>query len=159
MFDQAVPPVLQGLRQAQHLARLAHDDQLAARLHPGMFDCADQFRTVASFALRATFPLTDKPMPELPEGDPLGVLGFAEDALRGFQEVDFAGAANRLIPHQAGFADLEQSAADYLHLFALPNLWFHLTTAFAILRKEGVLVGKADFDGWHSYPPGFSWDD
>lgn len=159
MFAQAVPPALQGLRQAQHLARLAGDEMLAARLHPGMFDCADQLRTVASFALRATFPLTEKPMPELPEGDPLGVLGFAEDALRGLQEVDFAGAAARRITHQAGFAELDQSASDYLHLFALPNLWFHLTTAFAILRKEDAAVGKADFDGLHSYPPGFSWED
>ena len=60
--------------------------------------------------------------------------------------------------HRAGFAYLDQSAADYLHQFAIPNLWFHLSMAYAILRQAGADVGKADFDGLHSYPTGFAFD-
>ena len=37
--------------------------------------------------------------------------------------------------------------ADYLNHFALPNFYFHLTTAFAILRHCGVDIGKEDFLG------------
>jgi hypothetical protein len=36
---------------------------------------------------------------------------------------------------------------DYLHHFALPNFYFHLTAAYAILRQSGVEIGKRDFLG------------
>ena len=35
--------------------------------------------------------------------------------------------------------------ADYLRQFAQPNFYFHLTTAYAILRHNGVDLGKRDF--------------
>ncbi len=38
-------------------------------------------------------------------------------------------------------------AEEYLHEVALPNFYFHLTTAYAILRHAGVDVGKMDYLG------------
>ncbi|RMJ27542.1 hypothetical protein PHISP_01599 [Aspergillus sp. HF37] len=40
---------------------------------------------------------------------------------------------------------IEMSNAMYAHTIALPNIFFHLTTAYAILRKEGVPLGKRDY--------------
>jgi hypothetical protein len=40
---------------------------------------------------------------------------------------------------------VEMSNAMYAHTIALPNIFFHLTTAYAILRKEGVPLGKRDY--------------
>jgi uncharacterized protein len=37
--------------------------------------------------------------------------------------------------------------SDYLHHFVLPNFYFHLTTAYDILRHSGVEIGKRDFFG------------
>ena len=37
------------------------------------------------------------------------------------------------------------SAEDYLKTWALPNMFFHITTAYAILRHNGVALGKSDF--------------
>jgi hypothetical protein len=37
--------------------------------------------------------------------------------------------------------------ADYLNHFVLPNFYFHLTTAYAILRQCGLDIGKRDFLG------------
>lgn len=37
------------------------------------------------------------------------------------------------------------SAQDYLQTWALPNMYFHITTAYAILRHNGVVLGKADY--------------
>jgi hypothetical protein len=37
----------------------------------------------------------------------------------------------------------------------MPNFLFHASMAFAILRANGIEIGKADFDGLHDYPPGF----
>ena len=36
-------------------------------------------------------------------------------------------------------------AQDYLQAWALPNMYFHLTTAYTILRHNGVVIGKSDF--------------
>jgi len=76
-------------------------------------------------------------------------------ALGALAPPDFAGAEGRRITHRAGFADLDQSAAEFLHLFGMPNFIFHATMGFAVLRAEGLDIGKADFDGLHDYPAGF----
>jgi hypothetical protein len=39
-------------------------------------------------------------------------------------------------------------ARDYVLSFALPNFFFHVTTAYALLRHKGVPLGKLDFLGW-----------
>jgi hypothetical protein len=36
-------------------------------------------------------------------------------------------------------------AQDYLQAWALPNMYFHITTAYTILRHNGVVIGKSDF--------------
>ncbi|CAN9450077.1 unnamed protein product [Alternaria alternata] len=36
-------------------------------------------------------------------------------------------------------------AAEYISRFAHPNMWFHIVTAYDILRMKGVDVGKMDF--------------
>ena len=43
--------------------------------------------------------------------------------------------------------ELHFTARDYLLRFALPNFFFHLTTAYAILRHHGVALGKPDYLG------------
>ena len=68
---------------------------------------------------------------------------------------EFEGAETRVIRHQAGFAVLEQTGVDFLHLFGLPNFFFHMTMGYAALRAAGVPLGKADFDGFHAYPADF----
>lgn len=42
-------------------------------------------------------------------------------------------------------AELKFSGLDYLNTWALPNFYFHLTMAYAILRHNGVELGKRDF--------------
>ena len=161
MYAASVPVAVQALDQALVLLDHATPQMLTATLHPGMFDCATQFAMVADFALRATHPLIGRDVPDVEVVEDLEglrrrlVLVRAE--VMSLTPETFADAATRRITHQAGFADLEQSGAEYLQHFALPNLWFHLSMAFAILRAQGAPVGKAEFDGLHVYPPGFSW--
>ena len=97
-------------------------------------------------------------LPHIPA--PLPVLGLprivaAKLALDALPPEAFAGAEGRRIRHRAGFAELDQSGAEYLHLFGMPNFIFHTTMAFAVLRAQGIEIGKADFDGLHDYPHGF----
>ena len=48
---------------------------------------------------------------------------------------------------KAGPRELSFSGRDYLFNFVIPNLYFHLMATYAILRHNGVDVGKMDFLG------------
>lgn len=59
----------------------------------------------------------------------------------------FEGAEARTISLKAGPRDLSFPAMQYYHSYAVPNFYFHMTTAYNILRTNGVAVGKTDFLG------------
>jgi uncharacterized protein len=56
-------------------------------------------------------------------------------------------AVDREITFKAGPMELKFKGGEYLTRWALPNFYFHLTTAYAILRHNGVPIGKLDFLG------------
>ncbi|MEC7763469.1 MAG: DUF1993 family protein [Pseudomonadota bacterium] len=162
LYQASVPVFLHYLEQARGLvsACRGRGELLEARLAPDMFSAAQQFATAAGFALRGTFPLIGEAVPEFPSAamDREGILAridFAHERLVTMDPATFEGAETRRIKHLAGFADLDQSGAQYLNMFAMPNFVFHLSIGFAVLRQGGLEIGKADFDGLHDYPPGF----
>lgn len=57
----------------------------------------------------------------------------------------FADADARPIHIKAGAREFDFTGADYLRIWAIPNFYFHVTTAYNILRHNGVPLGKADF--------------
>jgi uncharacterized protein len=59
----------------------------------------------------------------------------------------FEGAEARSITIKAGPRELSFPAAQYYHSYAIPNFYFHMTTCYAILRANGVEIGKTDFLG------------
>ncbi len=133
---------------------------LMGRPAQGMMPAGQQVATAAQFTLRIAFPLIGERVPE-PRGgfdrDGLrGRLGGARDLLRGLAPEAFAGAEERIIRAQAGFADLTLTGEAFLHEFGLPNLYFHHAMAHVALKQAGVPLGKADYDGKHDYPEGFS---
>ena len=66
--------------------------------------------------------------------------------LDGFTADDFAGATNKVVS-QPRWKGEWMTGQDYLLQHGLPNFYFHLTTAYAILRHNGVGVGKRDYLG------------
>lgn len=60
-------------------------------------------------------------------------------------------AESLLVTDIAGEAEVHLSGNRFAHEYALPNFFFHLCMAYAILRHEDVPLGKADFDGFHLY--------
>ncbi|MDP9000415.1 MAG: DUF1993 domain-containing protein [Myxococcota bacterium] len=66
--------------------------------------------------------------------------------LEGFSAKDFQGAAARVVT-QPRWEGKVMTGADYFLEHALPNFFFHITHAFAILRHNGVNVGKRDYLG------------
>jgi hypothetical protein len=59
----------------------------------------------------------------------------------------FADADARVINIKASPRELTFPAPTYLHSFAIPNFYFHMTMAYAILRANGLEIGKGDFLG------------
>jgi uncharacterized protein len=121
------------------------------------FPAAQQFGTAAGFALRIACPLAGREVPDFP-GALAPRLAVVRAVLGAMRPDEFLGAEDRIITHRAGEAVLEQTAPDFLYLYGLPNFFFHLTMGYASLRAAGVPLGKADFDGFHAYPPGFSFE-
>lgn len=162
LYSASVPVFLHYLdRLALLVERTAGREQvLAGRLAPDMFSAAQQVATAAGFALRVAYPLAGQVVPPVADLglDRIGLgrrIAAACTALRALDAADFENAAERRIRHRAGFAELDQSGAEFLHLFGMPNFLFHVSMTFAVLRAEGVELGKADFDGLHDYPHGF----
>lgn len=59
----------------------------------------------------------------------------------------FEGAEARTVVIKAGSRELTFPGAQYLSTYALPNFYFHMGTAYNILRSNGVAIGKVDFLG------------
>ena len=59
----------------------------------------------------------------------------------------YDGAEARTITVKAGPRELTFPAVQYLNGYAIPNFYFHMTTAHNILRSNGVEIGKVDFLG------------
>jgi uncharacterized protein len=130
---------------------------LGARLAPDMLPLSTQCEIATNFTLRAAFPLAGLTIPTYGEHvatfDGLQArVARATGLLQSLQPTQFAVAHERYIDSQAGDAHLKLPAVEFLCHYALPNFFFHLSTVYAILRHQGVPLGKAQFDGFHVYP-------
>ena len=67
--------------------------------------------------------------------------------IQSIPDAAFADAEGRTIMVKAGPRELSFGAPQYYGGYAIPNFYFHMTTAYAILRANGVDVGKGDFLG------------
>ncbi|HYJ40109.1 MAG TPA: DUF1993 family protein, partial [Steroidobacteraceae bacterium] len=65
---------------------------------------------------------------------------------------DFDGAATRVVS-QPRWKGEWMTGADYFVQHSVPNFFFHLATAYAILRHNGVSIGKRDFLGAQTKRP------
>ena len=69
------------------------------------------------------------------------VLGIVES----FKPEQLEGSENREITIKIPTGELKFSGLDYVNGWAMPNFYFHATTAYAILRHNGIELGKKDF--------------
>jgi hypothetical protein len=153
MYHASVTVFRHYLARMAEMVEKAGPEALEAQIADA-FPAGQQFATAAGFTLRIACSLAGREVPDLPQA--LGPrLAVARAMLGAMTPSDFDGAEARVIRHQAGFAELEQSGTEFLYLYGLPNFFFHLTMGYAALRAAGVPLGKADFDGFHAYPADF----
>jgi hypothetical protein len=124
---------------------------LTLRLAPDQFPLARQVQIVCDTAKMATARVTGKEAPSQPDTEKtLGELQARIKSVLAWLDAltakDFEGAATRTIS-QPRWEGKTMTGADYFLEHAVPNFYFHLTTAYAILRHNGVDLGKKDFLG------------
>jgi hypothetical protein len=126
---------------------------LQARLFPDMFPLVRQVQIAADFAKGTTARLAGVEVPRYDDNEQsfselqqriTKTLGFVDSVEQALVDA----GAQRAITHGAGErARHFPSGEAYVTRFALPNFFFHVTTAYAILRHNGVPIGKKDFIG------------
>jgi len=126
---------------------------LQSRLYPDMFSLLRQVQIASDFAKSVSARLAGVEVPKLEDNEQT----FAELQTRidwvlayigGLASSHFDAAATREIVTQAGTPREKIFAGQsYLLNYGLPHFFFHATTAYAILRHNGVEVGKKDYIG------------
>ena len=125
---------------------------LASRLAPDMFPLVRQVQIACDFAKGPMARLAGIDNPKFEDvestfGELKARITRTIEFVNSVPEASFTGAEDRDITIQAGSQTLEFKGLPYLIGFALPNLNFHLAMAYAILRHNGVEIGKRDYIG------------
>lgn len=125
---------------------------LQARLYPDMFPLTRQVQIACDFCKGATARLAGAEVPKYEDTE----QSFAELKARiaktlafidSFKPTQIDGSEERDITTSAGPNSKTFKGQAYLVHYALPQFFFHATTAYAILRHNGVEIGKRDFIG------------
>ncbi|MFI5260426.1 MAG: DUF1993 family protein [Candidatus Paceibacteria bacterium] len=121
---------------------------LADRLWPDMFPLAKQVQVACDNAKGAAARLAGVEMPKFEDTEQtfaelIARIDKTVEFLNSIPESAFAEAATRqiVLPY---FPDKYMTGFDYAREYALPNFFFHVVTAYGLIRKNGVAIGKAD---------------
>ncbi len=162
MYQISIPVFVRGLRalsgyldkgRADAEARkFAPDVLVQARLAPDMHPLSRQVQIASDMVKNGAARLAGLEPPSYPDTESNFEELQARIAktiafLEGITEAQLDGCETRQITLKFPGQEMTFSGADYLIGFVLPNLYFHMTTAYDILRHNGVQIGKRDFMG------------
>jgi hypothetical protein len=162
LYQSSIPVFIRGLRNLAGLLEKGRanakdrdfdpDILFEARLAPDMHNLCRQVQIACDMVKAGAGRLANVAPPSFPDneatfedlqqrvGNTIGFLATISPA-----QID--GAEDRTIEVKSPTRDLQFSGADYLNTFVLPNFYFHISAVFAILRHNGVPIGKRDFLG------------
>ena len=125
---------------------------LTARLYPDMFALTKQVQIACDFAKGCAARLAGVEIPKYEDNE----ASFADLEARIAKTIAFLdtlkpaqidGTEDKAISLTIGGQAMNFDGLTYLLNFTLPNFYFHLTTAYDLLRHNGVELGKRDFMG------------
>lgn len=158
LYDACVPVLVRGLTNLSGIltkaeaSGIAHAELLDARLAPDMKPLPFQIQSVSDSAKGGAARLagvdvpsmadTETTFPELQER-----LARTIAFMEGLDAAKFDGAEDRPVVLKFPQGEMTFSGREYLTGFVLPNTFFHIATAYGILRHKGVALGKMDYLG------------
>ena len=162
MYEASVPPFVHALenlaaileKAAVHCEAKKVDPAVLmnSRLYPDMFPLVKQVQIAADAAKGGSGRLAQVEPPAFEDNeasfaDLVARLRKTVDFLRTLKPAQFDGAEDRTCTWKTRKGEKSMQGMPYLLGHVLPNLYFHATTAYAILRHNGVEIGKGDFLG------------
>jgi hypothetical protein len=123
-----------------------------ARLAPDMFPLSRQVQIASDTVKGGAARLAGEEPPKYEDNETtfpelVARLRKTADYLQSFKPAQIDGSEERPITIKSRGGDLNFNGQNYLITFVLPNLYFHVTTTYAIARHNGVELGKKDFLG------------
>jgi hypothetical protein len=162
MYEASIPVLVRFLKhfsamldKAEEYAKEQKIDPVVlanARLAPDMYPLINQVQLASDAAKGCAARLAGMEVPSFADTE----KSFAElqkriartlDFIKGIPSERFEGSEDRPITVRLPKRELSFTGRDYLLYFVQPNLYFHVVTAYAILRHQGVGLGKMDFLG------------
>jgi len=162
MYQASVPVFLRGLanlkaileKAAAHAQAHKIDDTVFVtdRLYPNMLPLAKQVQIASDFARGTTARLAGAEPPVIEDNektlaDLIARVQKTIDYVKPFTAAQIDGSEARSITRPVRGQPRTFTGINYLLQFALPNFYFHSATTYAILRHNGVEIGKTDFLG------------
>ena len=125
---------------------------LAARLAPDMLPLTRQVQIACDIAKNSVARLAAQEPPRFEDNETSieqlrTRIARTIDYLKSVPASALEGSETRDIKLPSGERTLEFKGLDFLQRWAIPNVFFHVTTAYGILRHNGVELGKRDFLG------------
>jgi hypothetical protein len=162
IYDASIPPMIHMMESLSKILdkamaqaesdKIAIDSLLEARLAPDMFPFPRQIQIATDAAKGCaarlagkeppSFPDEEKTLPELKHR-----LAKTIAFLKSIHGDACIGAEDREIVIKTPSRELHFSGRDYVNNFALPTFYFHVTTAYGLLRMKGIAIGKMDYLG------------
>jgi hypothetical protein len=148
---QALDAILDKALAEAETRKIQPEVLLSSRLAPDMLSFTRQIQLMSDFAKNAAARISGAENPRFPDEEKT----FAELKARIAKTLDFVGSVDKAaldagLDKDVTFprgpsATQTMKGIDYLTRFAIPNFYFHATTAYAILRENGFQIGKQDF--------------
>jgi len=160
MFAASVPVFQKLLGNLDHCldkaiadaAERSYDPKVlvAARLAPDMLPFVKQIQIAADFAKGTSARLAGLDPPAYEDNEATleecqARIRKTLDYLAGLKPAQIDGSEERSVVLKMRGGERQFRGLDYLLNYALPNFYFHVTTAYAILRHNGVKLGKGDY--------------
>ena len=162
MYVSSVPPIIRSLTNLRSILEkaVAYAEAkkidpsvlINARLFPDMFPLSRQVQIATDVAKGAASRLAGLEPPKYEDNEStfpelLARLDKTIALLESFKPEQMVGSEDRTIKLPMHDKTVIFKGLPYLVDFVLPNVYFHVTTAYAILRHNGVEIGKRDFLG------------
>lgn len=162
MYQASIPVLIRNLNNLSAILKKAEAHAVARkiepevfinfRLAPDMYPLSKQIQIATDVSKGGAARLAGVEVPSFPDTEKT----FAElqariakviEFLNSFKAPQIDGSEEKKISLKVGGQELTFSGQAYLFGFVLPNIYFHTTTTYAILRHNGVELGKRDYLG------------